>query len=252
MVESSEFDHMWEIHEGDAVEHLAKLPSDSVDVICTDPPYNLGSYSTGNISLPWRKTLNNDIAAWDQGNVDPTTVAHHFERVLKPTGNLFIFTSYNLIGTWHTLLDPLYDTFQFAVWHKTNPPPKVYRAGFLNSCELIVCAWNKGHTWNFGKQSDMHNFFEGPICSGHERLKNPHHPTQKPVAVLKWLLELSTQPGAVVLDPFAGVASTGVAALSLGLRFIGVEREPEYCKASVSRLTDIALDLQSQLPFEGR
>lgn len=50
------------------------------------------------------------------------------------------------------------------VWHKTNPVPKLRRAGFLNSCELIICAWNKGHTWNFTTQKEMHNFIEAPIA----------------------------------------------------------------------------------------
>jgi site-specific DNA-methyltransferase (adenine-specific)/modification methylase len=93
------------------------------------------------------------------------------------------------------------------VWHKTNPAPKFRRAGFLNSCELIVCMWNKGHTWNFTKQNEMHNFIESPICMGNERLKDPKHPTQKPVSVLKKLINIASNEGDMILDPFAGVGS---------------------------------------------
>jgi site-specific DNA-methyltransferase (adenine-specific)/modification methylase len=162
-----------------------------------------------------------------------------FLRVLKPTGNLFAFTSYNTIGKWHEVFDPVFDTFQFIVWHKTNPPPKLYRAGFLNSCELIVAAWNKGHTWNFTKQKEMHNFIEAPICMGNERLRDPVHPTQKPLRVLRRLVALATNPGDLVLDPFMGVGSTGVAALEAGRRFTGFEADEGYFRAAEKRLAAV-------------
>lgn len=125
---------------------------------------------------------------------------------------------------------------QFMVWHKTNPVPKFRKAGFLNSCEMIVCMWNKGHTWNFGKQSDMHNFFESSICMGPERLDNPKHPTQKPVKLLKHLIKIASKEGDIVLDPFMGVGSTGVAALKMNRRFIGIEIERDYFEAAKKRL----------------
>ena len=156
-----------------------------------------------------------------------------------------MFTSYNLIGKWHEVFDPVFDTFQFMVWHKTNPAPKLRKAGFLNSCELICCMWNKGHTWNFGKQNEMHNFIESPICMGNERLKDPKHPTQKPLVVMRKLVELASKPGDVILDPFAGVGSTGVAALELGRRFIGIDAEEDYVKAGRKRLAST----QMQLPM---
>jgi site-specific DNA-methyltransferase (adenine-specific)/modification methylase len=120
--------------------------------------------------------------------------------------------------------------------HNTNPPPKLRRAGFLNSCELIVCVWNKGHTWNFTRQKDMHNFIESPICMGKERVKNPVHPTQKPIKVLSRLIELATHPGDLVFDPFMGVGSTGVAALQLNRCFTGIEIDPAYFAAAEKRI----------------
>ena len=226
----------WRMILGDSKDKLKTIPDNSVELICTDPPYNLAKYSTGNIKLDWRSDFNNDLAAWDLVDFNPQDWCDEFLRVLSPTGNIFVFTSYNLIGKWHEVFDPLFDTFQFMVWHKTNPAPKFRRAGFLNSCELIVCLWNKGHTWNFTKQNEMHNFIETPICMGKERLVAPKHPTQKPLKVMSHLVGLATKPGDLVLDPFAGVASTGVAALNLGRRFIGIENDPEFFKASCTRL----------------
>jgi len=225
---------------GNCMEFMPTMPSNSVDLILTDPPYNIAQYSTGNIALPNRQALNNDIAEWDKINIDPKDLVDDFKRILKPTGNIFIFTSYNMIGKWHEVFDSEYDTFQFFIWHKTNPAPKIYKNGFLNSCEIIICLWNKGHNWNFTKQNDMHNFFECPICMFPERLKTPKHPAQKPVKLLKRIIEIASNEGDIVFDPFMGVASTGVAALELGRRFGGCEIDKTYFAACERRLAQYA------------
>lgn len=222
---------------------LKELPENSIDLILTDPPYNLGKYSTGNMKFEWRADINNDLAEWDHRSFEPNKLKDDFLRLLKPTGNIFAFCSYNLIGQWHETFDPLFDTFQFFVWHKTNPVPKFRKAGFLNSCELVVCMWNKGHTWNFGKQNEMHNFFESPICMSPERLKDPKHPTQKPVGLLKHLIGIASNEDDVILDPFMGVGSAGVAALEMGRRFIGIELEKAYFEAAKARLNSYQKDL---------
>lgn len=229
----------YELILGDSSLCTRQLPDHSIDLILTDPPYNLGRYSTGNIKMSWRKDFNNDVAEWDTMLFSPAAWLDEFRRILKPTGTIFAFTSYNLLGQWHQTFDPVFDTFQFVVWHKTNPPPKLRRAGFLNSCELIICAWDRGHTWNFTRQKEMHNFIESPICMGKERVKNPAHPTQKPIKVLSHLVALATNPGNVVLDPFMGVGSTGVAALKLGRRFIGIEIDARYFTAATVRIEEV-------------
>jgi site-specific DNA-methyltransferase (adenine-specific)/modification methylase len=229
-----EFDTGATIRLGDAFELIKQVPDQSVDALISDPPYMIGNYSSGNIKFSNRKDMNNDIAGWDQGDLDPTALAHEFKRVLKPTGNLFIFTGSNLFGKWHALLDPIFDTFQYMAWHKTNPTPSVRKSSFLNSLELIVCCWNKGHTWNFFKQNEMHNFIETPVCAGKERYK---HPTQKPLKVMDHIMVRATNPGDLVLDPFMGTASTGASALRLGRRFLGFELDPAYYAICHSRLT---------------
>ena len=228
----------FEIHNTDSLTYMKEIPDQTIDFILTDPPYNLSQYSTGNMKFDWRSDINNDLAEWDK-NFDPIEVKDDFVRILKPAGNIFAFCSYNLIGRWHEIFDPIFDTFQYFVWHKSNPVPKIRKAGFLNSCELIVCMWNKGHKWNFGNQRDMHNFFECPICMAPERLKSPKHPTQKPLKLLKHLISIASEEDDIVLDPFMGVGSTGVAALDLGRQFIGIEIEKEYFEAAEKRLENI-------------
>ncbi len=229
----------YQIYNTNCYNYLKNMPQSSVDLILTDPPYNIAKYSTGNIPLPGRTSLNNDIADWDNININPEDLIEDFKRILKPTGNIFIFTSYNMLGKWHDVFDKEFDTFQFFIWHKTNPAPKIYKNGFLNSCEMIICMWNKGHTWNFTKQNMMHNFFECPICMRPERLKNPKHPAQKPVKLLKHIINISSNPGDLVFDPFMGVGSTGVASIELNRKFIGCEIDKNYYEACEKRMTDI-------------
>lgn len=221
---------------GDAKDLIKEIPDSSVDFILTDPPYNIGKHSTGNIPLPGRSAMNNDVADWDLVEFHPEEWVDEFIRVLKPIGNLFIFTTYNQLGLWYNCLDHRFDTSQFMIWHKKNPAPKIFKAGFLNSCEMIFCCWNKKHTWNFISQKEMHNFIESPICMGPERLSNPKHPAQKPTSILKKMISIASNEGDVVLDPFMGVGSTGVAATKMNRRYIGFELNEDYFNAAKERI----------------
>lgn len=224
---------------GDSRDIIKRIPDNSIDFILTDPPYNLGQHSTGNIPLPGRSAMNNDVAEWDMIDFNPEEWADEFIRILKPTGNLFIFTSYNQLGRWYNCLDHRFDATNFMIWHKTNPAPKIFKAGFLNSCEMIFTCWNKKHTWNFISQAEMHNFLESPICMRPERLSDPKHPTQKPVSILKKMIQIASNEDDIVFDPFMGVGSTGVAALELGRRFIGVELDNSYFDAAKIRIDKV-------------
>lgn len=223
---------------GDCMDYLSQIPDHSVDLILTDPPYNIAQYSTGNIDLPGRSALNNDLADWDLNPIDPSALVADFKRIIKPDGNIFVFTSYNLIGKWHEAFDSEFDTFQFFVWHKTNPAPKIFKNGFLNSCEMIACMWNKGHKWNFSNQNEMHNFFESPICMRPERLSDPKHPAQKPVKLLEHIIKIASNEKDIILDLFMGVGSTGVAALKNNRKFIGIEIEKDYFYAAERRISE--------------
>ena len=77
------------LQHGDSLELLAEVPDGSVDLLLTDPPYNLSPYSTGNIRLGWRKEINNDLADWDRSGFVPGEWVAELKRILKPTGNLF-------------------------------------------------------------------------------------------------------------------------------------------------------------------
>ncbi len=226
---------MYDLRLGNCLNLLNDIPDKSVDLILTDPPYNIAKYSTGNIHLPNRSSINNDLGEWDKIEIEPLDLLENFKRIIKPKGNIFIFTSYNQIGKWHNVFDKEFDTFQFMVWHKTNPVPKIYKNGFLNSCELIVCMWNKNHNWNFSNQNEMHNFIETKICMQPERIKYPKHPAQKPLKLLKHIIKIASNEQDTILDPFMGVGSAGIAAIQLNRKFIGIEIQKDYFDASCNR-----------------
>lgn len=228
---------MYMLYNGDCLNFMRRLPDASIDVILTDPPYGLRKYSTGNMRFSWRADIKNDVETWDDITYDADILLPHFKRILKPTGNIFIFCSYNQIGDYHKVFDPVYDTFQMMVWHKTNPTPNYRKSSFMNSCELIACMWDKGHTWNYSGHRDMHNFIENPIVQGKERLGKR---AQKPVKVLSRILDIASCPGMTVFDPFMGVASTGEAAVKLGRHFIGCETQAVDFTKAVNRLKNYA------------
>lgn len=239
MIEIDKIDKYLILHD-DCFSALKKIPDHSIDLILTDPPYNIAQYSTGNIKFDWRSDINNDLAEWDLKELKPSDLITEFKRILSPKGNIFIFCSYNIIGEYHKVFDPEFDTFQFMVWHKKNPVPNFRKTSFLNSCELIIACWNKGHTWNFTNQADMHNFIESGICMGNERIKKSDgtnlHPTQKPIKILEKIIKLASNENDIVLDCFNGVGSTGDAALKNGRRYIGIEVDKTYIEATEARM----------------
>lgn len=120
----------------DALSLLSRLPNSSVDLILTDPPYNIALNSTGNIKLTNGKTINNDIAEWDEIPINPLEYVNDFKRVISPKGNIFIFTSYSLLGKWHEAFDKEFKTYMVNNWSS----PKRYaspKAGMELYLDLV-------------------------------------------------------------------------------------------------------------------
>ena len=227
------------IYNDDCLSVLRKIPDASVDLILADPPYNVTS-NAAEIKFKTRSNIGMTNAKdWDTSIYDPAIILYEIKRILKPTGNCFFFTSHSLYGRYYELFYPHFDKTGVFVWHKTNPSPQIRRSDFLSSTELLFTCWNKGHTWNFGKQNEMHNFFESGICSGKERLKGEDkHIAQKPVKLLEHIIKIASNPGDVVLDMYMGVGSTGVACIHLDRCFLGVEIDKKHFKNAEKRLEE--------------
>ena len=121
-------------------------------------------------------------------------------------------------------------------WQKTNPPPNLACRCFTHSTETILWAQKdekkSKHFFNYQLMKDV---WTGPLTPQKEKVFGKH-PTQKPVYLLERIIEASTNPGAVVLDPFCGSSTTGVAAKMLGRKYIGIDNVEEYIELSVRRL----------------
>jgi len=225
----------------DCLEYLGQIPDNFVDLVVTDPPYNVSQKN--NLKFGGRVIIKN-FGDWDFG-FDPVPVLAELRRILKPNGQIYVFCGTEQIPIYIREFIENWFFRNLLVWYKTNPPPRMSKTNYLFANEYIIYAIKeKGKpslsTFNFSSQSTMHNTFISGALQGKERLKGKNgmaiHPTQKPLAILKKLIEVSSNPGDIILDPFMGIGSTAVACKELKRKFIGCELNPKYVAWANSRL----------------
>jgi modification methylase len=242
---------------GDCVSHMNALPAGSVDLIFADPPYNL-QLDQG-LTRPDQSKVDAVDDEWDKfesfAHYDVFTRAWltAARRVLKPDGAIWVIGSYHNIFRVGTALQDLdYWLLNDVVWRKANPMPNFRGTRFTNAHETLIWASRSQKsrvTFNYeamklaNDETQMRSDWLFPICTGAERLKDENadkvHPTQKPEALLFRILNATTNPGDVVLDPFFGTGTTGAVARKLGRHFIGIEREDAYVSAALKRIATI-------------
>ena len=246
------------IVKGDCVAALEALPSNSVDTVFADPPYNL--QLDGALHRPDQSRVDACDDHWDQFDTfaayDDFTRAWLLavRRVLKPDGTIWVIGSYHNIFRVGAIMQDLgFWVLNDIVWRKTNPMPNFRGRRFTNAHETMIWASRdqnaKKYTFNYDAMKmanddvQMRSDWVFPICNGGERLKGADgkkvHPTQKPEALLHRVLLSSTKPGDVVLDPFFGTGTTGAVAKKLGRHFVGIEREQDYIDAASTRIDGI-------------
>lgn len=231
---------------GNCIEAMKSLKDNSVDLIVTDPPYNLGNFmrNRGTNLKKMRENFFGD-AGWDdlEYNEWVENMNAFFEestRILKKGGSMIVFMSLIKVETLIKLAEKnklYYKTT--GIWHKTNPMPRNMNLHFINSVEGWVYFVNKARTGTFNNDSKaIHDFIETPLTPGNEK-KYGGHPTQKPESVIKHFIEILSNPGEVVMDPFMGSGTTGVVAKRHGRSFIGVELQEDYFDVALKRVSDI-------------
>lgn len=188
---------------GDCREILPTL--EKVDAVVTDPPYGLGDWNNrgSNSGGPFDS---DETQEWDKP-VDAELMA-----LVQNAG------THKIIWGANYLLDHLGRSKQMLVWNKGM------RKMHFNDCEIAWCSqWREA-----SRMFDMHPSAAGP----------KEHPTQKPLALMKWCVELLPSDSNTILDPFMGSGTTGVAAVQMGRKFIGIEREPKYFDIACKRIED--------------
>ncbi len=237
----------------DCISAMRALPAKSVDLIFADPPYNL--QLGGDLSRPDGSHVDAVTDDWDKFDslnaYDVFTRAWLAEarRILKDNGAIWVIGSYhNIFKVGSAIQDLGYWILNDIVWRKANPMPNFKGTRFTNAHETLIWASmgeKARYTFNYrsmktlNDELQMRSDWEFPICGGQERLKRDGvkvHPTQKPEALIYRILLACTKPGDVVLDPFFGTGTTGAVAKRLGRRWIGIEREPDYCSAAEERI----------------
>ena len=244
-----------QILQGDCLARLAELPDNSVDLVFADPPYNL--QLKNELHRPDQSKVDAVTDDWDKfdsfATYDAFTRAWLAEaqRVLKPTGTLWVIGSYHNIFRVGTALQDLgFWILNDIIWRKTNPMPNFRGTRFTNAHETLIWAApdenTTGHTFNYQAMKtlnddvQMRSDWSLPICTGGERLKEEDgsklHPTQKPESLLHRVLLASSDAGDIVLDPFFGTGTTGAVAKKLGRHFIGIEADAGYAEAAMQRI----------------
>ncbi len=245
---------------GDCSDILSQFPENSVDMIFADPPYNL---SNGGFSVHAGRRVSVDKGDWDRSNGFDKDYDFHQQwiaacrRVLKPSGTIWISGTYHSIYQCGHALQALgFHILNDIAWFKPNSSPNLSCRFFTASHETLLWARKERkakHIFNY----DLMKKGEWP----EDRLKNPgtqmrsvwsigtprheekqhgKHPTQKPLALLRRIVLASTNPDNLILDPFTGSSTSGIAAVAHGRRFIGVDTEAQYLDLSKRRFADLA------------
>ena len=228
---------------GDCVENMGTIPDSSVSLLLTDPPYNLGLFMKGRGTNMGKLRENHfAVSGWDQLETSEWTekMDEFFKaasRVMKKRGAMIVFMS--LIKVQSVIELAVKHGFYYkttGVWHKTNPIPRNMNLQFVNSTEAWLYFTYGAATGTFNNNGKVeHDFVETSVVPLSEK-KLGKHPTQKPVGLMKHFISLLTNEGEIVLDPFMGSGSSGIAALQLGRKFVGIELSPDYFTVAKRRI----------------
>ncbi|MCJ7507398.1 MAG: site-specific DNA-methyltransferase [candidate division Zixibacteria bacterium] len=226
---------------------MKTFPSKCIDLICTDPPYNLGK--------DYGNTI--DKRSWAEYEKFTQQWLNEAVRLLRDNGTIYVFMGVRFISRLYSLLENEFDLLfnGWITWHYTQGMGRT--KGFSPRHEDILCfVKGKGYTFNLddirvpqkyyrhrnnmdgANPGDVWQFSHVHYCSK-EREK---HPTQKPEALMERMIRASSNTGDIVLDPFVGSGTTCKVAKSLGRHWIGIDINPDYiakCEKRLSRLASL-------------
>jgi site-specific DNA-methyltransferase (adenine-specific) len=262
------------LYHGDSIEYLNQLPENSVDMIFADPPYNL---SNGGFTVHAGKMVSVDKGDWDKSKGFQNDFEFHRKwlkscfRVLKPEGTIWVSGTYHSIYQCGTALQEIgFHILNDISWFKPNASPNLSCRFFTASHETIIWARKSKKAKHYFDYSSMKNgdwkedllkkeglqmrsvwaieenknLNESAFWSIHppksEEKIHGKHPTQKPIELLRRCIMASTKDDAVIIDPFTGSSTTGIASKIIGNRkFIGFDLDKNYLELSVKRYKDI-------------
>ena len=241
-------DNDFRLINGDSLNVLKNIKEKSIDMIFADPPYFL---SGDGITCSSGKMTSVKKGKWDEKI--SLKEKHKFNRkwiklckkVLKDNGTIWISgTMHNIYSIGMALEEEGFKIINNITWKKLNPPPNISCRAFTHSTETIL--WAKKdlkeikHIFNYREMKELNNnkqmkdVWETSLVKKSEK-KHGKHPTQKPIILLERIIQSSTNPGDLILDPFNGSGTTGIAANRLNRKYIGIDKEKEYLDLTIRR-----------------
>ena len=236
----SDDDSPFHIINGDCNQLLKEVKSNAVDLIATDPPYEISFEKHG----------------WDKlGSLNWEFLADEFKRVLKPNGTLVVFQGWSNVAQTKAILDTRFTLKNWIIYDRVKG--RGAKSNLVSTREDILWYVRDENHYTYNKISSTIKKKTGGTIG--RRNGNPYralsnvwtdispivpwsrervqHPTQKPLDIMLRIINIFSNAGDVVLDPFCGSGTTGVAAQELGREFIGFEKDKDYCSISLERMS---------------
>lgn len=220
---------------GDCLHYLKDIPEDSIDLIVTDPPYKTTAHgSAGNSGGMMRKDIYLKGRVFNHNDIDCEQYAPEFYRILKDGSHCYVMTNHiNLIHMLNTFTDVGFHFIKSLIWDKGN---KIMGRYYMSQFEYILF-------FRKGRGIPINNCGTSDILSiPNIKLKSSDgtnlHDTEKPVSLFRILIDNSTKPNDIVMDPFMGIGGAGVACINTNRNFIGIELDENYFNIAKKRIEE--------------
>lgn len=248
------------LYQGDCLTILPKMTDKSVNMIFADPPYFL---SNNGLTVKHGVIQSVNKGEWDKFSNDNDIYTFTYEwlneckRILQDNGTIWISGTHHnifMIGRILTVLD--FKILNMITWEKPNPPPNFSCRYFTYSTEWIIWARKYPkvpHYFNYdlmkklNGDKQMKDVWRLPAVSSWEKQQGKH-PTQKPLGLLSRIILSSSQKGDMILDPFSGSGTTGIASVLFDRQYIGIEQDENFLQLSKQRF--LALDDKVKAQFK--
>jgi len=231
----------------DCLEMLPLLRNNSIDMIFADPPYFL---SNGGITCHAGKMTSVNKGKWDVSKGIKETHAFNLkwlkacQDVLTENGTIWVSgTSHVIFSIGFAMQELGFKILNDISWDKVNPPPNLSCRYFTHTTETVIWAAKTKKSRHYFNYSLMKRKNDNKQMKSLWPIRAPKpeektfgkHPTQKPMELLERIVLASTRKGDIVLDPFSGSGTTGLAAYKYGRKYVGIELEKEYLDRSIRR-----------------
>lgn len=223
------------IYNQDCIDVMRNMPDESIDIICTDPPYRVTSRggSANTMSGYWVSEKSRKGKIFDYNDIDIEKYLPEFYRTLKADAHCYIMcNNLNLPHFFEVIGESDFNFVKLLVWDKQS---KICGRYYMGQVEhIFMLRKGKDKPINDCSQSDLLSFSN--FNREKDREGNNLHDSMKPVSLMQCLIENSTQEGELVLDPFMGSGTTAIACIRSKRHYIGCEIDPKYYKVTIDRI----------------